>query len=115
MRWGWEVIVQELLNDPHWSTPTFPFAAVVIVRAAEGSPVPVTLPVTSNYAPWSWMWLLEAAHRVLHTPQDSTGTRMIDTVGEEVYFGGFSQMDCSTLALRVVTRQEARGQFSSNL
>ncbi|KAI4520045.1 hypothetical protein K525DRAFT_279887 [Schizophyllum commune Loenen D] len=115
MRSPWGQIERLLLHDPTWTDPAFSSATMVIVRAGEGSLVPVTLHSPSSYAPWSRLQLLEVVHQQLHTPMDSTGTRIIDTVGEEVYYGGFSSLDRQCLALCMVTRSEARGQLSGNL
>ena len=115
LRCPWQEITAVLPADSYWNAPAFSFASMVIVRTAEGSPIPTILPVSSYGALWSRLQVLEAAHRALHTPQDATGTRIIDTVGENVYYGGFSPVDDGSLSLCVVTRQEARGQFSSNL
>ncbi|KAL1726826.1 hypothetical protein EV714DRAFT_218543, partial [Schizophyllum commune] len=115
LRCPWREITAVIPADSYWNAPAFSFASMVIVRTAEGSPIPIILPVSSYGALWSRLQALEAAHRALHTPQDSTGTRIIDTVGENVYYGGFSPVDDGSLSLCVVTRQEARGQFSGDL
>ncbi|KAI5891926.1 uncharacterized protein SCHCODRAFT_02277860 [Schizophyllum commune H4-8] len=115
MRRPWGEIEQILLRDASWTVPAFSSPAMVIVRAGEGSPIPVTLPGSSSHAPWSRAQLLQAVHRALNTPLDTPGHRLIDTVGEHAYYGGFSQVDGRTVSLCVVTRNEARRQFSGNL